>query len=150
MTSPVAPTGPLWHHLPMAHPLPATHVATLVSWLSPAGLWLFGSQVGRSTLGSGDVDLGWLAGAPVEPLRRLALQEDAAALLGRDVDLVVLDDASPILVRQVLTKGLLLHEADPTRVARFVAESVTRYADLMRVRRPMEEALLRRIADGRP
>ena len=136
---------------PMAtrtHPLTPDQVATLVCWLAPAGLWLFGSQAGRSTLGPSDVDLGWLADRPVDPLRRLALQEDAAALLGRDVDLVLLDDASPILVRQVLSKGVLLHACLPARAALFAAENASRWADLVRVRRPMEEAMLRRIADA--
>jgi predicted nucleotidyltransferase len=138
---------------PMAirpHALSPEIVADLVSRLAPVGLWVFGSQVGRGQLGPGDVDLGWLAGRPVSFAERLALESDAGALVGRDVDLVVLDDASPVLVRQVLLKGVLLHASAPSRVAAFVADHVSRYADLIIVRKSIEDAMLKRITDARP
>jgi hypothetical protein len=74
---------------------------------------------------------------------------DLAAQLGRPVDLVDLDRASPILVMQVLRHGHLLLDRDPARRHRLAAAAPGRYEDLMIVRRPVERALLDRLRRGR-
>jgi hypothetical protein len=75
----------------------------------------------------------------------LDARADLALLFGRDVDLVDLWRASPILQMQVLKTGKLLFEADPQKRIAFAAGVSGRYEDLKRVRKTAEGALLARI-----
>jgi hypothetical protein len=78
--------------------------------------WLFGS-VARGTAGSrSDVDVALLFRRdPPHTLagRQLLMAADLEALLGRPVDLVVLNHASCDLVHRVLRDGRLLLDRDP-------------------------------------
>jgi hypothetical protein len=77
---------------------------------------------------------------------------DAAAelsqRLGREVDVVDLDRASPILAMQVLRNGRLVLDASPPHRHDHFARTVNRYEDLKIIRRPMEQGLYRRFAGG--
>jgi len=63
--------------------------------------------------GDSDVDLAALFSRPVPVEAVLAARLDLFNLLGRDVDLVDLRRASPILGRQVVRDGRLLLDRDP-------------------------------------
>lgn len=83
--------------------------------------YLFGSQVtGKARPGS-DVDVAVLLGEGDDFARferRLQLGNEAEVIVGRPVDLIVLNDAPPFLQHQVLKHGRLLYERDRrTRVA---------------------------------
>lgn len=112
-------------------------------------LWLFGSAARGADTADSDVDLAALFARrpPAEEL--LALRGDLAAIAGGPVDLVDLDVASPVVAMQAMRHGRLLVDRAPSRRVAFVAGLPSRYEDLLRVRRPAEEALLRRIAGGR-
>jgi predicted nucleotidyltransferase len=71
---------------------------------------------------------------------RAALEQQAR----RDVDLVVLNRASTILAFQAIKKGQLIFCRDPRAYQRYVVRLVSEYADFKRIRRPIEEAVLRR------
>lgn len=73
---------------------------------------------------------------------------ELAASLSRDVDLVDLDRASPVLVMQVLRYGRLLANSDPAHRIRLEAAAPGRYEDLMIVRREAERALIGRVRGG--
>lgn len=117
-----------------------------------ACLWLFGSKAaGRERPGS-DLDLAALFRERPEPRELLETRAEAEALIGRPVDVVDLDGASPILAWQVLKHGRLLVDRDPRRRHRFTAAAPGRRQDLLIARRPVEEALIARVegaaADG--
>jgi predicted nucleotidyltransferase len=109
-------------------------------------LWIFGSEARGEARADSDVDLAALFRTRPDPLERLDARAEAAAIVGREVDLVDLDVASPILARAVLTGGRPVGPRDERRVARLVAHTIVAYDDLRRVRRPIEEALRRRLA----
>lgn len=71
-------------------------------------LWLFGSEARGTTHAGSDLDLGALFRRRPAPLERLDAAAELAELLGREVDLVDLDRASPVLGLQVLRSGRLL------------------------------------------
>jgi len=112
-------------------------------------LWVFGSVARGTATETSDVDLAALFSRRAPPLEVLDAREAVGRALGRDVDLVDLDRASPILAMQVLHHGRLVVDRHPSRRQRFVAGVPGRYEDLRIVRRGAEAALLARTRDGR-
>ena len=119
-------------------------VALLVERFRPAAILLYGSQARGRAGPLSDVDLALLSGSATEPdaMELARARTDLEALLGRDVDLVVLDTASPVLAMQVLRQGRLLYERDPAALAAFAVRALGEYFDLKQTRRPIEERLL--------
>ncbi|HMB92323.1 MAG TPA: nucleotidyltransferase domain-containing protein [Rhodothermales bacterium] len=77
-----------------------------------------------------DIDLAILTDHPLTSTQRWALQEDLAAILHRDVDLVDLRSASTVMQVQVVAKGFVLYEADTLARQRFEMHAYARYAAL--------------------
>jgi hypothetical protein len=116
-------------------------VAILEEFLADrnAGLvavYLFGS-LGRGTAGpSSDVDLGLLYAEPPDPGLsgpRSRLEEELERVLGRPVQAVVLNSASPDLVHRVLRDGKLVYEGDRSKRVRFEVAARRDYLDLLPV-----------------
>lgn len=115
--------------------------------LRPAVILLFGSGATGRLRSDSDVDIAVLLGGEApDPFELAALRVDLAALLGREVDVVVLDTASPILAMEVLRRHRVLLNRRPEQLQRYVVKALGAYFDLKRVRRPIEEALQRRAA----
>lgn len=96
--------------------------------------YLFGSEA-RGTAGSAsDIDIAVLfATEPPATLDGLGLDLGAAleAVLGRSVDVVVLNRAPPDLVHRVLRDGLLLCERNHSDRVRFEVKSRAEYLDVL-------------------
>lgn len=95
--------------------------------------YLFGSE-GRGTAGPhSDVDVAiFLDRRPASTLsaQPYALADDLQRVLGRRVDLVVLDTAPPDLVHRVLRDGLLVLDRDRAARIRFEVAARNAYFDL--------------------
>lgn len=106
--------------------------------------YLFGSAaVGRLRPGS-DVDVAVLLAQPLGASRstsyRLELMTDLGAALHRsDVDVVILNDAPPLLAHRVLSQGRLVFERSASDRVRFQVRIAGLYADLV----PMFETQIR-------
>jgi predicted nucleotidyltransferase len=105
--------------------------------------FLFGSFAGRRPRPSSDVDIGILFGAVPNWYRIHDLAEVLSSLLRKEIDLVVLNDASPVLKMQVLKKGLLLYARNKKQLHQFFVETVNQYDDLKRIRKNCEDRILR-------
>ena len=104
--------------------------------------YLFGSATrGRLTTES-DIDIALLFAEPPDALRVLDMREDLTTLLGRQADLVNLNQASPILGMQVLRNGEIVFERSARAARQFRVRTIFAYFDLKQVRKPIEEALL--------
>lgn len=112
-------------------------------------LWLFGSEARGAATSSSDVDLAALFWRRPSAVELLDARGELVSLLSRDVDLIDLDHASPVLVMQVLRHGKLLLDRDPPRRQRLVAAAPGRYEDLMIIRRAGERILRDRVLRGR-
>jgi predicted nucleotidyltransferase len=112
-------------------------------------LWLFGSEATGRTTPDSDVDVAVLFTMRPAIEERMDLQSELAALVGRPVDLVDLDRASPILGMQVLRHGKLLLDRNPKRRVAFQVLLVSRYEDVRKMRAPAERAMLERMSHGR-
>lgn len=113
-------------------------------------IYLFGSVLTRTL--AGDVDVAILVDQDAieeshYPLGFHAFLKDelSSALRCDNVDLLLLNGASPIIAMQVLRKGKKIFERDPRKTNEFFVRTVNRYSDLKLVRREIE----RMITSGR-
>lgn len=111
-------------------------VAALVAAVAGVqAIYQFGSSATGTEHRHSDVDLAFLATTPLDPLARFDVQQTLASVLKRDVDLVDLRAASPVMAMQVLSTGRLLHEADPAARGQFEDFTYGAYARLNEERR---------------
>lgn len=118
-------------------------VALLEERFRPLAIVLFGSRARGAEHAGSDHDVAMLTGRPTpDPLVVAASKVDLEQILGTDVDLVVLDEASPILAMEILRSHRVLRARDPAAFESFVVRALGAYFDLKRVRQPIEAALL--------
>ena len=106
--------------------------------------YVFGSVASGRTRRDSDVDVAVLLARRLPSNRslqyRLKLMTDLGSALRRsDVDVVVLNDASPLLAHRILSKGKLVFERSASARVRFQVRTASRYADLI----PMFETHIR-------
>lgn len=106
-------------------------------------VYRFGSTANGPPHAESDVDIAFLAAAPVAAVDRFALQEQVAARVGRDVDLVDLGRASTVMRMQVVSTGILLAAVDPAAQERFEDLTYSTYARLNDERREILEQIRR-------
>lgn len=119
-------------------------VALLQQRFDPVAILLYGSYARQQVHPGSDIDL-----AIFQPHRKPDIFElnlasiDLEDLCRRPVDLVILEAISPVLAMQILRNHRLLALQDRGPLDAFVVKTLTDYADLKIVRRPIEEALLK-------
>jgi uncharacterized protein len=105
--------------------------------------YVFGSVGRGSSRASSDVDIAILyAAAPIPAVSGLtsSTQAELEALLGRPVDLVVLNDAPPDLVHRVLRDGKIVCETDRRARIDFEVAARGRHLDLLPILRRYRES----------
>jgi len=91
--------------------------------------YVFGSSAtGKDRRGS-DVDVAIMIRGLMDGFAWVELETALSNLLGKDVDLVIFDRASPLLQHQILKYGRLIYEADPKERVRQEVVSRRRYLD---------------------
>jgi predicted nucleotidyltransferase len=106
-------------------------------------VYLFGSAAANRLTPESDVDIGILFRRKPSALELLQLQQEFTDVLGIQADVVNLDDASPILRMQVLKYGIRVYTRDVRRVNEFFVRTINEYDDLKRVRKPIEDNILK-------
>ncbi len=91
--------------------------------------WLFGSLARGTARAESDVDVALWGGGPPTTLEdlRTDLADQLSRLLGREVQLVVLDSAPVDLVHRVLRDGVLLVDRDRAARIRFEVDARNRF-----------------------
>lgn len=112
--------------------------------------YLFGSHVLGKARPESDVDTAVLLSeedgfARFE--RRLRLMSEVSEVCGREADVIVLNDAPPILQHQVLRHGRLIFERDRRARVEFEVRAGKVYADLKPMRIFFQRALFREIKE---
>jgi hypothetical protein len=106
--------------------------------------YLFGSVVSGRMRTDSDIDLAVLLSERVPSSSmldyRLKLMADAGGVLRRrNVDVVILNQATPLLAHRVLSKGKLIFERSARARVRFQVKTASLYNDLL----PMFETQIR-------
>jgi hypothetical protein len=106
--------------------------------------YVFGSVAAGRARADSDIDVAVLVDETIRPSRmlkyRLRLMADlGAALQRRDVEVVVLNEAPPLLAHRVLSGGTLVFERSRAVRVRFQVRTAARYLDLI----PMFETHIR-------
>lgn len=129
-------------------------LATALDLAGVVAVVLFGSHARGQAGPLSDVDVGvWLDPALTAQdrhARRLDLLAAATrALRGDAVDLVVLNDATPLLRHRVLRDGQRLLERDPVMRVRLEARALVEYLDTAPLRASLAAGVRHRIEEGR-
>ena len=107
-------------------------------------LVVFGSTArGRDRVGS-DLDVGVILGAGPVALRR-TVEVALARAADRDVDVVDLDTASPLLRFEVARDGILIHEGRPHAWADFRARAMLDWWEWSPTVRMIQDAAIQRL-----
>lgn len=102
-------------------------------------VYQFGSTATGAAGRASDIDIAVLATNRLSTERRFDVQEQLAGRLGRDVDLIDLRAASPVLAMQAITTGRLLYDGDSRARGRFEDLTFGLYARLNEERRGILE-----------
>ncbi len=105
--------------------------------------FLFGSFTSKRMRPSSDVDIGILFKTVPNIDTTNNVTEELSTLLQREVDLVVLNHASPVLKMQILKNGILLYASDRKYFHHFFTDTINQYDDLKRIRKNCEESILK-------
>ena len=106
-------------------------------------VFLFGSFANKQTTAYSDIDVGILFKKVPDFYEINDMKEDLTVLLKKEVDLVVLNAASPVLRMQVLKKGILIFQKGKNDYSLFYGDAVKQYDDLKIIRRKCEENILK-------
>jgi predicted nucleotidyltransferase len=106
-------------------------------------VFLFGSFVSKQITANSDIDIGILFNKIPDIYEINDIKEDLSALLKRAADVVVLNNASPILRMQVIKNGVLVIQKNRNVFSLFYGDTVKQYDDLKIIRRKCEENILK-------
>jgi len=110
-----------------------------------AAAYIFGSFGTDRFNSDSDIDIGVLyAKMPGKTFDKayFELKGKLEEAVGNEVDLVILNSSSPILCMQVLKHGRKIFEKDTRTANEFFVRTVGSYADLKKVRSPIEQRVL--------
>lgn len=140
-------------HFPLSQEM-LDRIRVLCRQMGVAVAYLFGSAA-RGTRGPlSDVDLALLLDSTHTPSSRFAQRLEITThlthlLRAPRVDVVILNDAPPLLQFRVIQQGQVLFERDPQDRVTFEARAIQRYCDTQPLRRHYGQALLTAIRTGR-
>jgi predicted nucleotidyltransferase len=115
--------------------------------------YLFGSAARDAEHAGSDLDIAVLAGGAVPRERHGELQVQLLTeLVGlthvNDIDLVLLDNAPPLLAFNAISTGRLFFERSSRKRIRFETRTVQRYIDTRPLRKYVADRLARRLRDA--
>ncbi len=107
---------------------------------------LFGSEAAGNANQESDIDIALLYNRNNIPMPMDLLQygQELSDLMQQDVDIVLLNDASPIISMQAIKNGIPLIIQNQKAYDAFEIKLITDYADLKRMREPFEKNILKR------
>jgi hypothetical protein len=106
-------------------------------------VFVFGSFASGRLTKESDVDVAVLFKERPSFSTMSAFTNEVSGAMGREADLVVLNDSSPIIRMQVLKYGNLISCRDNAILNDFRVRTIKDYDDLKRIRKEAEEKILR-------
>lgn len=105
-------------------------------------VYVFGSAGTTYERPDSDLDVAVMYPSQLTAKRRLELTATVEEATGRTVDLVDLTTADPIIRRQILANGTLIHAADSATRSTFEMATLSEYFDVKIQRRESERRLI--------
>ena len=129
-----------------------TELKTLFQEYSVILAYLFGSQATGKVHGESDIDIAVLLGEG-SPNDRLAIQLKLLEGLSRvcrsdRVDLVILNEAPPLLAYEVLRNGIQLYSIDDNARVEFQVRTLRTFEDTAPLRKALADAMEERARTG--
>jgi len=97
--------------------------------------FIFGSAVSGRFTGQSDVDIAVLFSNAFDASGFMKIRNEAADAAGREIDLVVLNDASPVIRMQVLKNGKMIKSTSTSIYRTFIVRTVKEYDDLLFIKK---------------
>lgn len=111
-------------------------------------MYLFGSWAAGKSKKNSDADVAVLLSPPAAKKAfkfQLRWQEELSRILGANVDLVILNEADPLLKFQVYSKGLPAHVKMPASAEKFKWRAISEYWDWIPSQRIFKKTALARM-----
>lgn len=105
--------------------------------------FVFGSFVSDHFTKKSDIDIAVLFNQMPVFTEFLKLKDNLSEALSREVDIVILNNASPIIKMQVLKRGIILKEKSKAIYNDFFVKTVKEYDDIKYIRKEAEEKILK-------
>lgn len=120
-------------------------LSCLHSFFDIDAVYLYGSQAKGYANEQSDYDIAILCPYAKIPdwESKMAAQSELEDILKREVDLLILNDAGPIIAMQAV-QGLLLEEHNQLRHQQFITHLYSMYAEFKELQAPMEKNILKR------
>ncbi len=114
-------------------------------------VYVYGSYITGHFSQKSDLDLAFRTQSGLENLSRWRLQQDLAAFISRDTDLLDLGQASIVMQFEVISTGKRIYCADEEAISQYETLVYSRYLDFNLIRKPIIEAIQDRgtVYDGR-
>jgi len=105
--------------------------------------FIFGSFVSQQMTSSSDLDIALFFKDIINFNEINELREELTVALRKEIDIVMLNTASPIIRMQVLKKGILIINNEPKSYNEFFVKTVNEYDDLKKIRKEIEDTILK-------
>ena len=119
----------------------------IISFLQPEKdvkfAFIFGSLASGHMTSSSDLDIAILFNHTPDFNTINELKDALVAALNKEIDLIPLNNASPILKMQILKKGVLIINNNNKAYDDFIIRTVNEYDDLKRIRNEIEMNILK-------
>ncbi|MCD6569825.1 MAG: nucleotidyltransferase domain-containing protein [Deltaproteobacteria bacterium] len=105
-------------------------------------VFLFGSFAKGCSTNRSDIDIAVVFEKTPDFFEVSALKDQLSGYLGREIDIVILNTASPIIKMQVLKYGVLIKK-DKEAYSDFLIKTLNEYDDLKYTRKEIEQSILK-------
>lgn len=105
--------------------------------------FLFGSFATGKITHESDIDIAVLFEKKPGIYETEALKDGIESILKKEVDIAVLNEATPILRMQVLKNGIVIYKRDEKHFNKFYTDTINQYYDLKQTRKKCEDNILR-------
>lgn len=116
----------------------------LADKLSPYFIVLFGSAASGNMREDSDIDIAFLSEKIFESPDLFQINQEIALLVGQDVDLIDLSQASTVLQAQIVGKGKVIYDGNENKRKEFFMLVLKQYARLNEERQPVLEKIKER------
>jgi uncharacterized protein len=106
-------------------------------------VFLFGSAASGKMTDDSDIDIGILFEYKHDFYEINELKSELNTILKKEIDIAVLNSASPILKMQVLKNGILAFAQDKKSYNEFFVDTINQYDDLKQIRKICEDSILK-------